>query len=500
MISPFTAARGGSSGRELFADKIQSSTKTEKKDLFASFLYSSRKDSQPAGKIPEADLEPAINTPGRFALLPQTFSDCVIGEESANEDESDILIQEPLRNGGPDYEEQKLPEDKILVIPDDETDPTLIPQEVFSAAGTEHAISMQTASVKVEDSAELVEENAAAMETPLARAGTEQMHSSREKTETPEHARTEAGDKGKEDTRPAPVHVSGSMGSKENKSSPLFKDMPEGKKEDLTAVENPRQMEEAGKKHPEEDDRAADIKATPPGSLPEKTAASGNTAESSESYRDLPSASGSEVRGRHSTADSGGERGAPGEKGEGKGSSSRGHENAVLPFADRAQSVGAGGTRQAASSPQPSFARELELAGKGGAALEDGVGNVVKFMRSEGRHRASIIVDPPALGRVEVELASGTAGVEASIRVANEQLKQLVQDHISQLRTHLQQQGVQLAEFTVDISDHGKEGRGEAGYDGRDGRSRAASLLSGEDEETPIFRVDLELGLLHWMA
>ncbi|NLA91589.1 MAG: hypothetical protein GX843_08165, partial [Synergistaceae bacterium] len=256
MISPFTAARGGSSGRELFADKIQSNTKTEKKDIFASFLYSSRKDSQPAGKIPEAGLEPAINTPGRLALLPQTFSDCVIGEESANEDGRDILIQELLPHDGPDPDEQQLPEDKILVMPYDETDLMLISQEAFSAAGTEQAASMQTASVKAESSAESGEENAAAMEMSLARAGAEQMHSSRENAEATAHDRMEADDKDKEDTQPAPVHVSESMGSKENKSSPLFKEMPEDKKEDLTAVENPRQMEEAGKNHPEGDGRA----------------------------------------------------------------------------------------------------------------------------------------------------------------------------------------------------------------------------------------------------
>ena len=148
----------------------------------------------------------------------------------------------------------------------------------------------------------------------------------------------------------------------------------------------------------------------------------------------------------------------------------------------------------------PDFSKALTLAGRGSAAMEDGIHNVVRFMRGEGLHKAAMIVEPPALGRVEIELASTIKGVEASIRVANEELRALVQDQIAQLRTHLHQLGVQTTEFTVDIHDHGGE-RGQNRGDGA--KSSKARGLDGDedfDDDTPTFRVDLEQGLLHWVA
>jgi len=189
-----------------------------------------------------------------------------------------------------------------------------------------------------------------------------------------------------------------------------------------------------------------------------------------------------------------------GEKGEGRQSLfGKNDEPGAALFAQK-PAQGADGVR-AERPPLPAgFARELALAGRDGAALEDGMHNVVRFMRTEGHHRASMIVDPPALGRVEIELSATTGGVEASIRVGNEQLRQLVQDQITVLRTHLQQQGVQVAELTVDIRDSGKEGRGETRDGAKDRNLRGSRMVGAAEEDIPSFAVDLEQGLLHWVA
>ena len=131
-----------------------------------------------------------------------------------------------------------------------------------------------------------------------------------------------------------------------------------------------------------------------------------------------------------------------------------------------------------------------------GEALREGLVNVVRFVRADGAQRASVVVDPPALGRVTVELASGTSGVEASIKVASEQVRQLVQDQLSQLRMTLEQQGVQLAHFAVDVQQD--EGRGQRDT-GRDGRRHGRRVEAVEDEPLE-FRVDLEQGMLCWVA
>lgn len=131
-----------------------------------------------------------------------------------------------------------------------------------------------------------------------------------------------------------------------------------------------------------------------------------------------------------------------------------------------------------------------------GEALREGLVNVVRFVRADGAQRASVVVAPPALGRVTVELASGTSGVEASIKVASEQVRQLVQDQLTQLRMTLEQQGVQLAHFAVDVQQD--EGRGQRDT-GRDGRRHGRRVEAPEDEPLE-FRVDLEQGMLCWVA
>ena len=131
--------------------------------------------------------------------------------------------------------------------------------------------------------------------------------------------------------------------------------------------------------------------------------------------------------------------------------------------------------------------------------LRDGLVNVVRFIRADGVRKASVVIDPPALGRISVELTSGTSGMEASIKVASEQIRQLIQDQISQLRMNLSQQGVQVAEFTVDVQQDNQQS-GQHSQDDNQNQRRTAILGGVEDEDTEEFRVDLEDGLLYWVA
>jgi hypothetical protein len=135
----------------------------------------------------------------------------------------------------------------------------------------------------------------------------------------------------------------------------------------------------------------------------------------------------------------------------------------------------------------------------GNEALREGLDNVVRFIRVSGEQRASLIVDPPALGRVSVELTYSAAGLEASIKVGNEQVRQLIQDQLDQLRWSLAQQGVQLAQFSVDVRQD--DGRREQGQSSERGRRAEAAIGNdaGGDEET-VFRVDLNQGLFYWVA
>ena len=133
--------------------------------------------------------------------------------------------------------------------------------------------------------------------------------------------------------------------------------------------------------------------------------------------------------------------------------------------------------------------------------LRDGLINVVRFIRADGVHKANVVIDPPALGRISVELTSGSSGVEASIKVASEQVRNLIQDQIEQLRMNLSQQGVQVAEFTVDVQQDNSGSQQQNSNSQGDNQSRRfIGISSAEDEEPEEFRINLEDGLLYWVA
>ncbi|MDR1875131.1 MAG: flagellar hook-length control protein FliK, partial [Synergistaceae bacterium] len=137
----------------------------------------------------------------------------------------------------------------------------------------------------------------------------------------------------------------------------------------------------------------------------------------------------------------------------------------------------------------------------GQAALREGLDNVVRFIRANGEQKAALIVDPPALGRVSVELTSTATGLDASIKVSSEQIRQLVQDQIVQLRTSLAQQGVELAHFSVDVQQENSRRH----QDTEQQKSRTRGITGKEDPDDgqdgqTVFRVDLTQGLLWWVG
>jgi hypothetical protein len=129
-------------------------------------------------------------------------------------------------------------------------------------------------------------------------------------------------------------------------------------------------------------------------------------------------------------------------------------------------------------------------------ALREGLENTVRFIRASGVQKAELIVDPPALGRVSVELTSTATGLEAALKVSSEQVRQLVQDQLLQLRFALAQQGVELTHFSVDVQqDGGQRQRDQSGE-----QRRGNNGGGGEADEETVLRVDLNEGLLYWVA
>ena len=506
MISPFFVAREESGGRELFAEKIRSNAKTEKKDPFASFLYSRCENADGSQEAAEKETATVPASSGGVSVLLRAL---VNASEEEIEEQDDNLGKTPLNQDSPD-------DAGIAAALSDEEADGAEDAEIVKMSGDEGLLygagndGIQDAGTKppAENLGRLDGESPNEKEMPKienspAPAGVSPENPIKHENSSPfseTSARYQAEVDGGDENTPEENAVYVGAAEKEDRPDGAFKRSAPGEKDPSPRQSGEKVWEEPQVQLAREDGRPKEA-AVPAAQTEARTTTGRPEAGAPESDREAVPSPKIEAKEGQSLINAGRDGGSSGTRGDDKDSSHSRHDNPGISLISRGQDQRSEGLRPGALAPSAGFSRELELAGKGGAALEEGVGNVVTFMRTEGRHRASIIVDPPALGRIEVELVSGTAGVEASIRVGSEQLKQLVQDNIAQLRLHLQQQGVQLAEFTVDINDdRGREGGRETG-DGARGRSlHNPDQFSGDDEETPLFRVDLEQGLLHWMA
>ncbi|MDR1917174.1 MAG: flagellar hook-length control protein FliK [Synergistaceae bacterium] len=140
---------------------------------------------------------------------------------------------------------------------------------------------------------------------------------------------------------------------------------------------------------------------------------------------------------------------------------------------------------------------------KSGDAFGEGLTSVLEFMKNDGTVEARIVVEPPSLGRIDVSLNSNSQGVEATFKVDNEHLKQMLQNQLDALRTSLQAQGIHVSGLAVDIKNRDDQ-RGRSDFYGAKGKSRRVAGLDaneGDDRDaTRILRLDLEQGILHWVA
>ncbi|GHV51858.1 hypothetical protein FACS1894216_06870 [Synergistales bacterium] len=133
-------------------------------------------------------------------------------------------------------------------------------------------------------------------------------------------------------------------------------------------------------------------------------------------------------------------------------------------------------------------------------AFDDGLNSVLQFMRQDGVDEARIVVEPPSLGRIDVSLHATASGVEAAFKVDNEALKQTLQTHIEALKTSLEAQGIHVSSISVDIGD--RDSQRNRGNGAQKGKRKINGIEAYEEEESArqIARLDLEKGLLHWVA
>jgi flagellar hook-length control protein FliK len=217
--------------------------------------------------------------------------------------------------------------------------------------------------------------------------------------------------------------------------------------------------------------------------------------------REVPEAH-SETEQRSGDAFAGGHEGQ-GARNTATSSASLGRETAFASLLDGSASSDISGPARSVPGPLPGEGASLPLQGRGLAALPEGMTEVVRVIATEEGHRARIIVDPPALGRVDVTVQTTGNGMEAVLRVDNEALRQTLLGQLDQLRQALAQQGITVGQLSVDVRQQEEQQHNQSDS----GKSRRTNRLSGmedggsdEDEERRTVRLDLERGLLHWIA
>ncbi|HHV52405.1 MAG TPA: flagellar hook-length control protein FliK [Synergistaceae bacterium] len=150
------------------------------------------------------------------------------------------------------------------------------------------------------------------------------------------------------------------------------------------------------------------------------------------------------------------------------------------------------------SGPLLPFSVDLE--GEGIEAAGNGLGHAIRFIHQGNIDRAYVVVEPPEWGRIQIDLGLSRDGLEAFIRVENEELAASLRGQIEGLKTALESSGINLAHVAVEAKG-GDMGRRSGDQLEERRRKKASDPHIGEEGvEGAIFQLDLDRGLLCWIA
>jgi flagellar hook-length control protein FliK len=103
----------------------------------------------------------------------------------------------------------------------------------------------------------------------------------------------------------------------------------------------------------------------------------------------------------------------------------------------------------------------------------------VRLASSQGITRARLTLHPAELGDVDVHLRSSAAGLTATVRADSPEAAKLLLQAAGDLRTALEEHGVNLLRLDISSADERRTGAGPA----RDGNTGAGSGHDAEGEE-----------------
>ena len=187
----------------------------------------------------------------------------------------------------------------------------------------------------------------------------------------------------------------------------------------------------------------------------------------------------------------------PRERREGSEGESR---KSFSPFSGDSAALAAGSAAPARSTFGDVLAAQ-SLSSRGDSAILEGAELLLRAAVRAESQTARMIIDPPALGPMEVSVTLAGDGLSASFRVESETVRQLLLQNADALRESLSRAGIQVAGFSVSV-DVGQGGgrfaepRPETRRRARDSRDED----EGDEGHAPVTRLDAEAGVLHWVG
>jgi hypothetical protein len=136
------------------------------------------------------------------------------------------------------------------------------------------------------------------------------------------------------------------------------------------------------------------------------------------------------------------------------------------------------------------------------AALSQGMARVIEVIKERDGHKGRMMLEPPELGSVKIELQSFRDRVQLHLVVESAQAREMIDQSLDMLRQSLARQGLTLAETTVDVGGGGSSDQA-AWETGQAQGTGGGPVTEGDEAQVPeevVARLDIEKGLLYWIA
>jgi len=127
---------------------------------------------------------------------------------------------------------------------------------------------------------------------------------------------------------------------------------------------------------------------------------------------------------------------------------------------------------------------------------------VIEVIKERDGHKGRMMLEPPELGSVKIELQSTRDQVQLHLVVESAQAREMIDQSLDMLRQSLARQGLTLAETTVDVGGGGSSDQ-TAWETGQAQRTGGEPGTEGDEPQVPeevVARLDIEKGLLNWIA